>query len=171
MREPVEDPAYWKQRILEARNIHQSVFLCSPEKWQRIEAKHQEILARHIRPNSILLDAGCGYGRLVDLLPEGWYGAYYGVDLSADMIKLAKERHLHTRGHLHFKVGDLSNLSDYSGNLFDWAIISSIRPMVRRYQGHVVWSKMETELRRVARNLLYLEYDETDEGSVAQCTA
>jgi hypothetical protein len=42
----------------------------------------------------------------------------------------------------------------------------SVRPMIVRNQGQDAWDAMEREIRKVARQLLYLEYDPFDNGSV-----
>lgn len=161
MTEPVLDTSYWKERLERAPKDapHHAVFRCSAELWRRIEEKHRQILTQEIKPGDSILDAGCGWGRLLDLLPR-WDGRYLGVDLSPDFVE--KARWLHpTR---EFVVGDLRRL-DFP-DTFQWAVLISIRPMMRRNLGEEEWSKMESELRRVAKRLLFLEYDDTDEGSV-----
>lgn len=173
MSEPISDPAYWRGR-LEASHpdtIHTAVFRCPLERWKAIEESHRRILATTIGPNDSVLDAGCGWGRLLDLMPPEWSGYYLGVDLSSDFIEKAKPRAVHH--HREFVVADLRELRDFleckgsrEGGGFDWAVLVSIRPMVKRNLGDAEWTKMEVELRRVARRLLYLEYDPDDLGSI-----
>lgn len=164
MTEPILCPNYWKRRLQSAPpgQPHHAVFRCPLERWQRIEAAHRRLLARHVGPSDSVLDAGCGWGRLLDLMPPGWSGDYLGVDLSPDFIDLAKILH---RGR-HFAVGDLRDLSAFEGRAFDWAVLVSVRPMVRRNLGDGAWAQMEREVRRLARRVLYLEYDPEDEGDV-----
>lgn len=160
--EDVSNPDYWKRRIESARSIGQdwkSVFLVHSDRWERILARHRRALFR-IGPKESVLDAGCGYGRLLDLMPSFWRGKYLGVDFSPDFIAWAKERYP-TRAD-SFVVGNLINLDFLPPGTFDWAVIVSIRPMVVRNLGGAVWDRMESEIRRVARNLLFLEYDETN---------
>lgn len=176
MTEPILDPSYWRRRLEQAQSagrLHEAVFRCPLERWQRIETKHREILARLIQPTDSILDAGCGYGRLLDLMPSHWEGQYFGVDLSPDMIALAREHYAAhfggKRNEAHcFFIGKLESLQAaiHAARTFDWAILISVRPMVIRNQGGEAWEKMEMELRRVAKRLLYLEYDESDEGSI-----
>lgn len=162
MIQDISNPLFWRRRLEAAkREPHRSVFHCTLERWQTIEARHREILAATIGPEDSVLDAGCGWGRLLELMPAGWIGEYLGVDLSPDFIDLAKRR----SPHRQFCVGDLRDLST-SGNGWDWAILISIRGMVRRNLGEEAWTQMEAELRRVAKRLLLLEYDPNGQGSI-----
>ncbi len=166
--EPIFDPVYWKRRLESARELHHSIFKCPLDRWQRIEEKHRQILARTIAPCDKVLDVGCGYGRLLSLMPDNWRGAYIGVDISPDFIAMAKEQW--QVGKPYFVCGDIRHW-DRSWGLredikMDWAVMISIRPMVRRNLDDDVWNECLTEIRKVAKRLLYLEYDENDEGSV-----
>jgi SAM-dependent methyltransferase len=165
MTEPISDPAYWARRLrnVQEADLHMSVFKCPPDRWRRIEARHRAILAEHVRPSESVLDAGCGYGRLPTLLPDGWFGDYLGVDLCPDFIDLARKTHPLRR----FMVCDLRELHLKGLGVFDWCLLVSVKHMVIRNQGEAVWLEMETKLRTVARRLLFLEYDENDEGGVA----
>lgn len=173
MAEPIDDPGYWKGRLLKAREageIHHTVFKCPLERWQQIGTAHRKILAAHIGPADCILDAGCGYGRLLDMLPHGWLGRYYGVDLSPDLIEEAQRRYggFDALGfpRYHFQVGDLRDLSEFRYCGIQWAVLISIRPMIRRNLGDAEWEKMHAQLRRVAAKILYLEYDPEDAGEV-----
>lgn len=174
MSEAISDPRYWRKRLREAGQLHHAIFRCPLDKWQRIEAKHKEILKEHIQPGDSILDAGCGWGRLLTLLPGEWRGGYWGIDLSPDFVAMAQEQHKRI-----FTVADLRTLptvtefvnghiltGDDYGEPFDWAILISIRPMIKRHLGDEEWAKIEANLRRVAKRLLYLEYDENDPGSI-----
>jgi hypothetical protein len=217
MTEPVDDPKYWAQRLQEATRVGQpqhAVYCCGAGLWKRIEDKHRQILARHVRAGDAVLDCACGWGRLVFLLPDRrqWQGPYLGVDFSSDFIlKAMRETVVDGCG---FQIADLRRLSKQvqllpdrtettdcvhcngtgqydhghdgydvvswdcekchgTGKLvkrtlrkWDWAILVSVRPMIRRNMGDDVWAQMESEVRKVATRLLYLEYDPSDEGSV-----
>jgi len=165
MPEPILDPSYWKGRLGAAVEVHHSIFKCPKDQWDRIAARHQLILANRIGPRQSVFDVGCGYGRLLSLMPVGWNGDYIGVDLSPDMIKIADEMY----PDREFWIHDLSKPSREltpRNWLYDWAVLISIRPMVKRNCGNEVWERMESNVRRWANQLLYLEYDEFDEGSV-----
>lgn len=162
MTEPTHDPTYWKGRMDAATEEHHAVFLTNLAHWQRIEAKHCEILAKHVGQTDSVIDCACGWGRLLDLMP--WHrGKYVGVDLSPCFIERAKQRH---RGYTFYQASldDMHLFID--DNQLDWAVICSVRSMVRRNSGDAAWDRMETEIRRVAGRLLFLEYDERHEGSV-----
>lgn len=160
MTEPILSPDYWRQRLEQAKELHQAVFRCPLDRWQRIEARHRKLLSDLILPHDSILDAGCGWGRLLTLLPKDWDGRYLGVDLSPDFVALAQQTH----PRKEFVVGDLRRL-DFP-DTFDWAVCISIRPMMKRNLGEDVWNLMEQELIRVSRRVLFLEYDEEDKGDI-----
>lgn len=165
MSDPLFDPLYWKVRIDEAQargEVWKSVYICHKELWDRVEAKHREILARYVKDNDYVLDAGCAYGRILNLLPKDWHGNYLGIDVSPDFIEMAR-RSFPSR---KFAVGDLRSMPQLGTDWFDVAVVSSVRPMVKRHMGNDAWDLMDWELRRVARKLLYLEYDPEHEGSL-----
>ncbi len=156
----INDLDYWKKRIEEAnrrKEIHRSVFECIQPTWEIIEEGQRQKLLATIKDDDSILDAGCGYGRLLDLLPDTWKGRYYGIDISPDFIALAREIHPHYEKN--FRVADIRNLRCFSDQSFDWAIMISIKPMIVRNLGGDEWEKMERELSRVAKNLLYLEME------------
>jgi SAM-dependent methyltransferase len=170
--EPILDTNYWKIRLQEAPpgELHQAIFRCPKEKWDAIAERHRQILKEHIKPTDSILDTGCGWGRLLDLLPVEWQlksidrMQYLGVDISPDFIALARERHSKT-GRL-FVVGDLRDLWKLTDRQYDLAILISIRPMVIRNLGQPVWNEMESQIRKKVERLLYLEYDPQDKGSM-----
>ncbi len=173
--QPIFDPNYWSDRLAKAKLRHEAVFKCPLEQWQAIEAKHREILAGHIRPHDSILDAGCGWGRLLGLLPDDWEGMYLGVDLSPDFVALARKcwHDYPHRERALFYVGDLRDLStviEPGGGRLPWAVCVSVRPMVRRNLGEAAWQEMEAQLRRVVSRILFLEYDPNDTGEVVECT-
>lgn len=165
MTEPILETSYWKERLAKALakdKLHQSVFECPLSQWQAIEAKHRKILSHLTRANDSILDAGCGYGRLLDLMPRSWQGSYLGVDLSPDFISLAKQ--LHPK-HSFIEM-DLTQSPLYSSQTYDWAVAISMRPMIKRNLGDEAWERVESVLRTIAKKILILEYDATDPGYV-----
>lgn len=156
MTEPIFDPKFWDIRLHTASAPHQRVFICSEETWHRVEDKHEAILLHEIKPDDSILDAGCAYGRLLDLLPENWKGKYLGIDLSPGYIELAQD----TYPDREFRVGDLRNLQAYQTRQFDVGIMISIKQMVIDNAGIEVWDQIHAELKRVCKRLLILEYGE-----------
>lgn len=163
MTEPITDTNYWKSRLARSNHSHEAIFRCPPSQWEAIERKHREILARTIQPKESILDAGCGWGRLLDLLPDTWRGKYLGVDVSPDFVSLAEDSHKKRK----FLIGELPEvLPQLKDKQFDWAVLVSIRPMIRRNLGDKYWNRTLKQLQRVSRKILYLEYDTSDEGSI-----
>jgi ubiquinone/menaquinone biosynthesis C-methylase UbiE len=167
LKKPIDSPDFWRERLMVAEqrgHLHHSVFLCPPEQWQRIGAAHEKLLASHVKDTDSVLDCGCGYGHLLTLMPRSWNGEYVGLDLSPEMVEKAKR--LHKGRADSFYVCDLRDLSFLAGRRFMFAVLKSIRPMVKREMGDEAWEKMEAEIRRVAKKLLFLEYSVEEPGSV-----
>lgn len=169
MSEAILDPEYWRKRRDSAPEDakHHAIFLCPLGRWKAIEAKHREILAKHINFADSILDAGCAWGRLLTLLPSNWGGAYLGVDLSPDFIDEA----IASYPDHYWARWDLRQLDSLPkkylpATKFDWAVMISIRPMILRYAGTDDWERVESQVRKVAKRILYLEYDERDEGKI-----
>jgi ubiquinone/menaquinone biosynthesis C-methylase UbiE len=65
--------------------------------WDKVAGKKEftvkfypELLAGFLKPDSAILDIGCGYGRtLLELAAKG-YASLYGTDISARMLELAR---------------------------------------------------------------------------------
>lgn len=178
MVEPILDPEYWKKRLDTAPsgNPHHAIMITDIQTWARIETIHRDILAEWIKPEDAILDAGCGYGRLLSLMPTSWKGDYLGVDLSPDFIAKAKLEHR----KFSFTVGELVNIRNvvkahYKENvkdflerpLFDWAICLSIRQMTIANTSEDNWLAIQRNLLKVAKSVMILEYDEDSKGTFA----
>lgn len=152
MTKPIDKKEFWKERLERAdRNgvLHYSVFITSPTEWKQIRARHIEILS--MIPNGAkVLDAGCGYGRA-----SRWFKKkdYTGVDFSPDLIDRARLKYPDRK----FVRADLNNLP-FNDREFDYAFCISIERMVLDNLGHEAWALMEKEIRRVAKELIILEY-------------
>jgi len=174
MPQDILNPAFWQEQLHGAEHLHHAVFHCPPEKWQRIEQRHREILAEHIQPADSVLDGGCAWGRMIDLLPPSWQGTYTGVDLSPDFIDMAKANYTPV-DEAHnvplFYVDDLRNDLHYlthhiPQSKYDWAIVVSMRRMIIRNLGDEGWDLIQHQLFNVAKRILMLEYKEDDVGQV-----
>ena len=155
MTELVNDPYYWKDRIDQVKRHglpeHHAIFRCPTDRWLQIEEKHREILRTHISSDMSVLDVGCGWGRLLTLMPDDWRGEYLGIDISPDFIKDARTRHPSRR----FLVHDLVRQGAVGGGM-DIAILISIRPMICRNLGHDYWKAFERAVRASVDQILYL---------------
>lgn len=161
MSRPVHDVLYWRQRLQAAKVRHHAIFLCDTAKWERIEAVHRQILAKCVGKFDSVLDVGCGYGRLLTLMYRNWCGDYLGVDLSPDFVELARAEHPDRK----FIVHDMMQPTSFNEPL-DWAVLISIRPMIRREMGDEAWLTMESNVRQQAKRMLFLEYDPLDPGEI-----
>lgn len=158
MTEPILDPNYWKQRLETAPegNEHHAICICDVDLWNRTAEKTRQVLAEKIQPTDSIIDIGCGMGRLLNLLPKSWQGKYLGIDLSKDFIQEAARLH---PGRV-FRVCEATDIYAVPDKQFDWAILISIRYMIIKNLGEGYWLKCLTEINRVAKNVMYLEYDE-----------
>ncbi len=152
MSKPIDKLDFWKERIDTAKKDYFTVYVCGEEMWKNINEVHKKILLDTIPHDANVLDAGCGYGRWSELFtPE----QYTGVDFSPDFIEMAKSKYPnHT-----FKVENLKYLSFFDKQ-FDWAFCVSIKKMVMDNLGEEEWNNMLKELKRVAKNVLILEYED-----------
>lgn len=67
------------------------------------------LIDRGIRPGAAVLDAGCGSGRYaVELARRGF--VVHGVDLSPDLIEVARQAGGQSTGRVTFAVGDIARL-------------------------------------------------------------
>lgn len=160
---PVDTNEFWKERINNARrdgDIRRSVFTTPEPEWQKICYDHRKILEAVCAQNKIqsVLDAGCGYGRGIDLMPYGFQGRYVGVDQSEDFIEIAKSRY--PDGEYYCE--NLKNLP-FDDNEFDISICTSVMIMIVQNMGWFEWEKIQNELLRVSKQgILCLEYGKTD---------
>lgn len=150
MSKPIDKLEFWKQRIDTAVKPHYSVYVIHEQGWNRINTAHKELIEQHIPKDAKVLDAGCAYGR-----SSVFFNDYTGVDFSPDFIAKAKEQY----PDKEFIVANLKELP-FEDNTFDWAITISIKRMVIDNLGEEEWQKMEKEIKRVAKKLLVLEYED-----------
>lgn len=148
MSKAVDKIEFWKNRIDTAVSEHYAVYVANEVLWKKINESHEEIIRKTITGN--VLDAGCAYGRSSVFFDDD---KYMGVDFSPDFIEIAKKKYPNKK----FLVEDLKALP-FEGQSFDWAFCISIKRMIIDNLGDEVWAKMEKELKRVAKNVLILEY-------------
>lgn len=152
---PIFDPEFWRVRLAESPDRRDAIYAgACKSKWDEIDELWRKALARNVAADTAILDVGCGYGRLLDLLPPHWNGFYFGVDLCPEFIDLARKRYPRP-----FAVYDLRErqygLEKYE---FDLAVCGMFRGMVRG-NAPETWPAIEENIRRCAKNILYLEVD------------
>jgi SAM-dependent methyltransferase len=169
-------PDFWRGRLESSRakkDEYRDVYDVLPEVWDGIDEAHTRILAEHVKPGTSVLDAGCGYGRLFRLMPGAWResGVYLGVDLSPDMIAKALGdfglEHAYCDLYCHDlrqKLPDEVIRDVVEGGRFDLAVCGAFRGMVVREAGQEDWDRIERNIRRVTKRILYLEYDVNHPG-------
>lgn len=163
MTEPILDPAYWRTRLKESNQEHHAIFLCSIEHWKAVETTHRSVLQEVIRPEESVIDVGCGWGRLLSLMPGEWYGEYQGVDLSPDFIAMAEENY----PSREFMCMDARKLTrKLIPQKFDWAVLISMEHMFRTNLDSLAWIELRNVIKSVARKLLVLEYDPNERGQI-----
>src|SRR5688572_24718155 len=92
----VIDPDYWrdKMRAAVARGeIHRAIYTGSIDEFSLQQQQQLASLRGKIGDNDSILDVGCGYGRLLEFLPKSWKGEYLGIDISPDLIGVARIIH------------------------------------------------------------------------------
>lgn len=161
---PILEEQFWVDRAKNAKHEHQAVFQCTPDKWQRICAAHHDMLLQVIEPHHDVLDVGCGWGRLIDIMPKQWHGGYLGIDYCDHFIEKAKKNY---PGHKFIRT-DVLILKGLTQHIFDWAILISFRQMITSNLGQAAWTARHGAIWTRARKLLYLEYDEKEPGRIEE---
>lgn len=163
VKEDISSPEFWRNRLAEhPGEPHRAIYSTNKTAFEWIEARHREIIASQVRCDESVLDVGCGYGRLLDLMPLPWRGKYTGIDISPDFLNMALQSH----PGREFVLANIETFRHVE--LYDWAILISFRAMILSRYGMATWGNQEEILRRVARKILYLEFGDIIEhtGSV-----
>lgn len=158
MDKPIISPKFWRERLrlaLEDNLPHKAIWDIDIDTWNQVKAIHGDILSKLVHPfhEVRVLDAGCGLGELLDILPTN--AQYTGIDLTPDFIRYAKRRYLNRRAS--FSVGDFRKL-DFPDRSFDLVICRGIEPMIKDNLGYEAWRQMEREMLRVGDRILILNY-------------
>jgi len=157
MQNAVGEAQYWRERLKAAERLGElylSVYCTTKNDWDNICRIHKKICDLKVKGK--VLDVGCGYGRI-----SKWFDDYTGMDFSEDFINKAKQLY----PDKNFVVGDAKK-TDFKDKEFDWAVCLSVKGMIEREMGSLEWAKMEYELKRIAKNILLLEYSTPNEYEV-----
>ncbi len=84
----------------------------------------QYIKLNYIQENRLLLDAGCGNGRFMEIADTSWV-IPIGVDLSKDMLKQTKRKFIGRKFHPHLIQASITNLP-IKVELFDIVICTLV---------------------------------------------
>lgn len=155
MSKPIMEESFWRERLRQAKEfgeLHRSVFHVTQAGWDEICERHRSELAS-TPPNASILDVGCGYGGLLDLLPATWRGEYVGVDISPDLIAEARRLHPDRKFVWHDMRWRWRLRTHY-----DIAIMRSMRQMIRGNMGEEVWEKIQKNIEAASTSQIYLEY-------------
>lgn len=171
MAEPIFDPTYWSDRLAKAvarEQAHYAVFEGSKEKWEAGRVRQAALLAQHIGPADSVLDVGCGWGRLLGIMPKGWAGEYLGVDICPEFIDLARaawpiRRFWRCDFRKEIPTTFVTARGLEGSARFTWAVCCSIKPMVIRNAGREEWDRIEANIRKAADRILLLGYDDLDD--------
>jgi len=155
MRRQVEDEEFWDDRIGVAKSrgfIHHSIYEAPPQLWQAMEERHKRIIIENVDTSKPVLDVACGYGRFAKYFDSN---SYTGVDFSKSFIELAEESNPDHK-FVQSRIEELP----FEDHQFEWGFGVSIKAMIIREMGQDSWDAMEKELRRVCKNLIFLEYSD-----------
>lgn len=156
MPHPINDPQFWSERLKRAgSDYHRAVWDVPAERWRRVQDAHFSVLRRVVKPGQTVLDAGCGYGALCEILHEGV--DYAGVDLSPDLLALGRELY----PDRVFIRADLACLPVPDGS-YDVCIARSLEGTIRDNLGQAAWLRVFNELCRVANRVVLLSYGEPE---------
>lgn len=84
--------------------------------------RYHDFFIKHVHPGERVLDIGCGMGAVAYDVAEKAHACVVGVDLSAENIARARQRHAHPR--VEFHVGDA--LQEMPQAPFDAVILSNV---------------------------------------------
>lgn len=159
---PIFDPKYWNNRavstVASGAPLHHIVYCIGTEQWDAITARHQWLLKEFIRPQDSVLDIGCGYGRLLDMMPFHWKGKYLGIDISDEMISMAENKY----PNHPFLCGPAEEFLPTLPPM-DVAVLISVRGMILREEPWR-WPRLKRLLRDTVDRILCLEYYTEDIG-------
>ena len=152
---PVNTQSFWRTRInrtlAQCRSIHTVIFDTDDGNWQLQQDQTRQLLPRYVKSGESFLDAGCGIGMMWECVPAKVQ--YHGVDISPDLIEIARMRVPNVR----FDVEDLRRLP-FADKQFDIAVCRAMREMTINNFGLDEWSLLQTEIQRVSKRLLIVEY-------------
>ncbi|HLR14711.1 MAG TPA: class I SAM-dependent methyltransferase [Bacillota bacterium] len=114
---------YWHNQVEKTWNeMAEGWSSRSKNMWENGSRKDIIPFMKRIIPSGNVIDIGCGDGYGTHLLKENGYDVL-GVDLSEEMIALAREKKIHE--DIPFQQGDICSLP-FQDNAFDGALIVNV---------------------------------------------
>lgn len=147
----VRSVEYWRERLKNADlrgRLHTSVYDVPEGKWEAMNAVHRNALLSVLQPYSSVLDVGCGYGSLLDVMPAFWKGKYLGIDISPDFINRAKL----LNPKFEFKVADARTYE--APNRYDYCIARIVHGVTSRHDPDGWTAILNRMLKNGVRTLL-----------------
>jgi SAM-dependent methyltransferase len=164
----VTSEQFWRTRLWEVvaygYELHQIIYRTDIANWNKIQTSTAKVLRNLLPAKCKLLDAGCGYGALYDVLhsvPHFSGVEYTGVDLSSDLISIGKLRHPDAN-LIHSSLEDIK----FEDNHFDFAIFRSVNGMLHDNDYGSVWDAAFTNIKRVSKGVIIMEYGAVDSPTV-----
>ncbi len=145
-------PNFWRDRILKfgGGDVHKILYDVTKQEWDVIQNLTKKIVVENLREGEILLDVGCGYGAVCEVLePEV---KYLGVDIDQDMLELACKRNPNRE---FLKANVAVDLKDYPNNYFG---VGLVRSVVSAFECGSILESAQEELSRVCRVVIRQEY-------------
>jgi len=105
----------YRKRIREQGFTGKTLFYKDEAQYQRKLHHFAELLRANVTPTDTLLDVGCGYGSLVQLLPKC---IYKGIDIVPDFVSRAREQYPLN----HFELTDI----DSEPGCYDWCVLLGV---------------------------------------------
>lgn len=107
-----------------------------------------------IKRGEIVIDIACGTGAQCFVLATK-AEKVTGVDLSESMIRFARKKQAKSVfSHLEFRVGDATDLSEFSDNEFDVALLS----LALHQFPSDLYKPILSEMKRVAKRIIIVDY-------------
>ena len=88
---------FWNERINRSMSTDQpfqlAIYDIDHDTWNYIQSMSYQILLAKLQKDCSIIDVGCGYGALVECLPETYNVTYTGLDIVPKFIKEAQRRY------------------------------------------------------------------------------
>lgn len=168
---PVATEEFWRRRVWDTvargRELHTIIYDTDPDTWKHIQNETAGILQRHLQPGMKFLDAGCGYGAVLDIwdqYPVFKEVEYHGYDLSPDLIGIGKIRY--PEANL-FAENLFYRLEDKEGT-FDVALVRSVEIMLKKNINDTVWRLFLRRVCGLAKTVVLMDYGSPSDYQIVE---